>query len=82
MEFVGASQDRLHEAKWTAPKETKTIDKRVVINPKQAKKLLAATEAQQIEGQPRRSSGPMLVAFFARIYYAALRPEEAAMVRR
>lgn len=55
---------------------------RVVINPQQATKLLVAVKSQKIEGQPRRSSGPMLVAFFAVMYYAALRPEEAAMLRK
>jgi integrase len=76
------ARNRLPEVKWTAPKEAKAIDKRVVINPRQARTLLAAVEAQQIEGQPRRSSGPMLVAFFACMYYAGLRPEEAAMLRK
>lgn len=74
--------NKLPEVKWTAPKTVRTIDKRVVINPHQARKLLAAVKAQRIEGQPRRSSGPMLVAFFAVMYYAALRPEEAAMLRK
>jgi integrase len=72
--------NRLSEVKWTAPKSVRAIDKRVVINPQQAKSLLSEVEAQRIEGQPRRSSGPMLVAFFAVMYYAALRPEEAAML--
>lgn len=76
------TKNRLPELKWTAPKEVRAIDKRVVINPAHAKKLLAAVEAQIIEGQPRRSSGPMLVAFFAAMYYSGLRPEEAAMLRK
>jgi integrase len=76
------TRNRLPEVKWTAPKEARAIDKRVVINPTQARTLLAAVDAQQIEGQPRRSSGPMLVAFFASMYYAGLRPEEAAMLRK
>lgn len=74
--------NRLSEVKWTAPKTVRAIDKRVVINPQQARSLLSEVEAQRIEGQPRRSSGPMLVAFFAVMYYAALRPEEAAMLRK
>jgi integrase len=73
---------RLSEVKWTAPKSVRAIDKRVVINPQQAKRLLSEVGAQRIESQPRRSSGPMLVAFFAVMYYAALRPEEAAMLRK
>ncbi|MBB4912486.1 tyrosine-type recombinase/integrase [Actinophytocola algeriensis] len=60
----------------------RAIDKRVVINARQAERLLAAVEAQTIDGQPRRSSGPMLKAFFAVMYYGALRPEEAAMLSK
>lgn len=74
------ARNRLPDVKWTAPKEMKAIDKRVVINPRQAERLLAGVAAQKIDGQPRRSSGPMLKAFFAVMYYAALRPEEAAML--
>ncbi|OQO91958.1 integrase [Saccharomonospora piscinae] len=72
----------LRDLKWTAPKEVKAIDKRVVINPEQARRLLAAVGEQRVDGQPRRSSGPMLVAFFGTLYYSGLRPEEAAMLRK
>jgi len=68
--------------KWTAPKTVRAIDKRVVINPRQGRELLAAVGAQKIETLPRRSSGPMLKAFFAVMYYAALRPEEAAILSK
>jgi hypothetical protein len=40
------------------------------VNPRQARALLEAVRAQQ-------PSGPRLVAFFAVMYYAGLRPEEA-----
>lgn len=82
VELTALSRNLLPGVKWSAPKEVKAIDKRVVINLVQARKLLAAVAAQYVEGQPRRSSGPMLVAFFACMYYAALRPEEAAMLRK
>ncbi|MBE1502696.1 integrase [Amycolatopsis lexingtonensis] len=72
--------NRLSEVKWTAPKSVRAIDKRVVINPAQGKRLLAAVAAQKVDTAPRRSSGPMLKAYFAVMYYAALRPEEAAML--
>ncbi|WP_433868443.1 tyrosine-type recombinase/integrase, partial [Saccharopolyspora sp. CA-218241] len=72
----------LPQVKWTPPKEVKAIDKRVVINPGQARRLLAAVGDQFVEGEPRRSSGPGLVAYFAAMYYAGLRPEEAAMLRK
>jgi hypothetical protein len=46
------------------------MDRRSVVNPQQARAPLAAVRAQQ-------PSGPRLVAFFAVMYYAGLRPEEA-----
>jgi integrase len=75
-------KNRIPDVKWMAPKQTQAIDKRVVINPTQAQKLLSAVEAQKVEGQPRRSAGPGLVAYFGSLYYAGLRPEEAAMLRK
>jgi integrase len=56
--------------KWTAPKVSGQVDRRGVVNPSQARALLDAVRAQQ-------PSGPRLVAFFAVMYYAGLRPEEA-----
>jgi integrase len=56
--------------KWTAPKVSSQVDRRSVVNPHQARALLAALRAQ-------RPTGPRLVAFFAVMYYAGLRPEEA-----
>jgi integrase len=55
--------------KWTTPKVSGQVDRRSVVNPRQARALLAAVRAQQ-------PSGPRLVAFFAVMYYAGLRPEE------
>ena len=45
------------------------------MNPRQARALLEAVRAQQ-------PSGPRLVAFFAVMYYAGLRPEEAINLSR
>ena len=56
--------------KWTAPRVSSQVDRRSVVNPHQARALLAAVRVQQ-------PSGPRLVAFFAVMYYAGLRPEEA-----
>ncbi|HVV10560.1 tyrosine-type recombinase/integrase [Amycolatopsis sp.] len=75
-------KNRVADIKWTAPKKNFAIDRRIVINPEQASTLLLAVEAQQVEGQLRRSMGPRLKAYFAVQYYAALRPEEAAMLVR
>ncbi|WP_435159635.1 tyrosine-type recombinase/integrase [Amycolatopsis sacchari] len=81
VELKALTANRLSTVKWTMPKTARAIDKRVVINHDQAKGLLSAVAAQKVEGQPRRSAGPALVAYFACMYYAALRPEEAAMLR-
>jgi integrase len=58
---------RVH--KWTAPKVSAQVDRRSVVSPRQARELLEAVRAQN-------PSGPRLVAFFAVMYYAGLRPEE------
>lgn len=84
-------KNRLPEVKWTAPKRVRAIDTRVVVNTKQGPQLLAAVADQKVMRVPagssepviveRRSSGPRLVACFATMYYSALRPEEAVMLR-
>jgi integrase len=56
--------------KWTAPKVSSQVDRRSVVNSRQARALLEAVRAQQ-------PSGPRLVTFFAVMYDAGLRPEEA-----
>jgi len=61
--------------KWSAPKTSSEIDRRSVVNPDQARALLKAVEA-------REPSGPRLLAFFAIMYYSALRPEEAISLVR
>ena len=60
--------------KWSAPKSSAVIDRRSVVNPGQARALLAAVTIT-----PR--TGKRLTAFFGCIYYSALRPEEAVDVR-
>lgn len=62
------------KVKWKAPRSSVAVDRRVVVNPNQARALLDA-----VRQTPR--SGPHLVAFFGCIYYSALRPEEAANLR-
>ena len=56
---------------WKAPAHTDVIDQRVVVNPDQARALIAAV----------RDIYPSLEAFFACIYYAALRPGEVRHLR-
>jgi integrase len=59
--------------KWKAPKASGQVDRRVVVNPVQARVLLNSVDAV-------KRSGPRLVAFFGLIYFSALRPEEAVNV--
>lgn len=61
--------------KWKAPKASHAIDRRTVMNPIQARSVLRSV------GDLGRS-GRRLAAFFAVMYYAALRPEEAVNLRK
>ncbi|MGG2459356.1 tyrosine-type recombinase/integrase [Streptomyces sp. RGM 3693] len=58
----------------TAPKAAQAIDKRCLLNRDLVAKMLA-----WIGGRPRR--GSLYRAFFATLYYAGLRPEEAVALR-
>jgi len=69
------SRNPVKAIKWKAPKTTHEVDRRCVVNHAQARRLLSAV-SQQIP------SGPRLAAFFAIIYYAALRPEEAVSLSK
>lgn len=60
----------IRSLKWKPPKVSSEVDRRCVVNPRQAEALLEAVRGY-------RPSGPRLVAFFAVMYYAGLRPEEA-----
>jgi integrase len=53
---------------WKAPETADQVDRRVVASPRQVDHLLAAVANER----------PELVAFFACLYYAFLRPAEAA----
>jgi integrase len=61
--------------KWRVPKTAWEVDRRVVVNPRQARALLEAVCCQE-------PSGPRLVAFFGVLYSSGLRPEEAVGLRR
>ncbi|MEV0325094.1 tyrosine-type recombinase/integrase [Micromonospora echinospora] len=56
---------------WRAPKNAEEIDRKVVVNPKQARALLTAL----------RDTDPALEGFFACMYFAALRPSEVMHLR-
>ncbi|WP_244188243.1 tyrosine-type recombinase/integrase [Streptomyces regalis] len=64
----------LAKIRWGVPKPANVVDPRVVVNPYQARDLLSAVS---YVGGYRRARGRRLVGFFAGMYYAGLRPEEA-----
>ncbi|WP_214111403.1 tyrosine-type recombinase/integrase [Acrocarpospora catenulata] len=68
------AENPLKSLKWTPPKCTHEVDRVSVINHVQARDLLKAVGLQ-------KPSGKRLIAFFAVMYYAALRPEEAVNLR-
>jgi integrase len=61
----------LDKLRWSAPAHTDLVDRRVVVNPDQARALL--NEVARIR--------PSLEAFFACIYFAAMRPSEVRHLR-
>ena len=61
----------LRRVKWKAPRTTEVVDRRIVINPTQARALLDAVWERD----------PAVAAFFACLYYAGLRPAEARNLR-
>jgi integrase len=69
--LVGNPIDRIQ---WKTPKAVETVDRRVVVNRRQARTLLTAVAVQP--GVARR-----LVAFYACMYYAAMRPAEVLELR-
>ncbi|GAA2370899.1 tyrosine-type recombinase/integrase [Nonomuraea africana] len=75
VEHKAFTSNPLDEIKWTPPKAVTVIDPRTVVNPSQARDLLDAVP------KVGRKRGARLKALFACIYYAALRPEEAADLR-
>ncbi len=72
----------LDRLSWKPPKVSEVVDRRVVVNPRQARELLIAVT---YVGQHRRgphARGQRLMAFYACMYFAALRPGEVTGLRR
>jgi integrase len=61
----------IDQVNWTAPRSSDEVDRRSVVNPDQALDLLTTVSWRY----------PRLVAFFACMYYAALRPAEVMHLR-
>lgn len=86
----------LSRVRWKPPKVAEAFDPRAVVNPTQARALLAAVaqvgqederKATARDHRERRRiigaavTSPRLVAFFGCLYYSALRPSEALALR-
>lgn len=78
-ELPGNPLDRLS---WKPPKVSEIVDRRVVVNPRQARELLIAVTYVGQRGQGQYSRGQRLMALYACMYFAALRPGEAVALRR
>jgi integrase len=76
VEIEALPANNLDKVGWTAPKVSDVVDRRVVINPRQAHELLTAVT---YVGPLDR--GHHLRGFFATLYYAGLRPAEAQALR-
>ena len=61
--------------KWSAPRKGLGVDRRSVVNPVQARTLLAGVREQGRVGN-------RMIAFYACLYFAALRPEEAVSLSK
>jgi integrase len=68
------SANPVDRIQWTTPAVAATVDRRVVVSPAQARQLLTA--AGKLSDR-----GAHLQTFYACLYYAALRPSEAVMLR-
>ena len=82
IELEELTANPLDRLKWKPPKVSEVVDRRVVVNPRQARALLIAVT---YVGQQRRgphARGQRLMALYACMYFAALRPAEAVALRR
>jgi integrase len=86
---LAVEQDRLQvngltKVRWRTPKQAAAVDPASVVNPEQARRLLAALADLAAPDETRRGPltlarhGARLVAFFGVMYYAGLRPSEAS----
>jgi integrase len=72
----------LARVSWKPPKVSEVIDRRAVVNPRQARELLTAVTYVGYQPHGRYSRGHRLMALFACMYYAALRPSEVVALRQ
>lgn len=74
IELGRLTSNPLERISTTPPRKVTTVDRRVVVNPPQARALISGVDKQG-------PTGPRLVGFFATLYYAGLRPSEALALR-
>jgi integrase len=82
IELEELTANPLDKLSWKPPKVSEIVDRHVVVNPRQARELLTAVT---YVGQQRRgphARGQRLMALYACMYFAALRPGEAVALRR
>lgn len=74
----------IDRVQWKAPEVAVAVDRRVVANPEQVRRLLAAVgrQGRKSAGEHGLPSGHRLVAFFGCMYFGGLRPSEALDLRR
>jgi len=84
VELEELAADPLTRLSWKPPKVSETVDRRVVVNPRQARELLTAVTyvGSRGHGHGQRSRGQRLMAVYACMYFAALRPAEAIALRQ
>ncbi|WP_431928441.1 tyrosine-type recombinase/integrase [Nonomuraea jabiensis] len=75
-ELGEVSANPLDRVKWKPAKTNNVVDRRVVVNPQQARTLLATVS------RIGRTRGRMLSAMFACMYFGGLRPAEAQGLRK
>jgi integrase len=76
VELEELAANNLSRVGWRAPKVSEVVDRRVVINPDQARELLTA-----VTYVGRLDRGRDVRGFFACLYFAGLRPAEALGLR-
>ena len=78
-ELPSSPLDRLS---WKPPKVSEVVDRRVVVNPCQARELLTAVTYVGYQRHGSYARGQRLTALYACMYFAALRPGEAVGLRQ
>src|SRR5260370_10622590 len=72
----------LDRMSWKPPQVSEVVDRRVVVNPRQARELLTAVTYVGHQRRGPHARGQRLMGCYACMYYAALRPAEVVGLRR